>query len=108
VKYQVVVTSAALLELSEAAIWWAENRSLEQAAKWHEGISAALDGLRDNPEQHGYARENHAFSYTLRQLSYGLGRKPTHRAIFHISDLTVTVISVRHVAQENLRPPNRE
>jgi hypothetical protein len=40
--------------------------------------------------------------YTVRQLLYGIGRKPTHRAVFEVRGDTVYVLAVRHLAQDDL------
>ena len=103
-KYRVVFQRRAEMQFHQAAIWWAENRSPEQAAKWVEEFRAAIDGLQDNPQRHAYARENDYHPIELRQLLFGIGHRHTHRAIFYISDDTVQVVSVRHIAQRNLIP----
>jgi hypothetical protein len=37
-KYTVVITHPAEVELTVAAEWWAKNRSVEQALRWYEGF----------------------------------------------------------------------
>jgi hypothetical protein len=49
------------------------------------------------------AREHDEYAGDLRQLAFGLGRRPTHRIIFGIEDQTVTVLRVRHTSQRDLR-----
>ena len=101
---QVLVTSKAKQQLVACARWWAENRDVEQAARWLIGFEEAIDSLGTNPEQHGLARENNFYElpYPVRQLLYGLGRKPTHRAVFEVRGDTVYVVSIRHLAQDDL------
>lgn len=72
--------------------------------RWLEGFEKAIDSLVDRSEQHGLARENdlYEFPYPVRQLLYGLGKKPTHRAVFEVRGDTVFVVAVRHLAQDNL------
>ena len=103
-KFSVIITSKAGLQLVNCARWWSENRSADQAARWLDGFEAAIDALRDNPERHGFARENDYYEllFPVRQLLYGIGRKPTHRAVFEVRGDTVFVVAVRHLAQDDL------
>jgi plasmid stabilization system protein ParE len=102
--YHVFVTSRAKLQLSQCASWWAEHRSLEQAARWLDGFEQAIAALRHNPERHRLAQENDLYElpYPVRQLSYGIGKTPTHRAVFEIRGDTVFVVAIRHLAQDDL------
>jgi len=102
--YRITFTSKAKLELNQAAIWWAENRSLEQAAHWLEGFEAAIQSLSENPEKYPLAREDEHFPFSLRQLLYGVGGRPTHRAIFRIRNDEVILYGIRHVAQRDVSP----
>lgn len=103
-KFHVAVTSRASQQLAEAAIWWSEHRSTDQALRWLEGFEAAIAALSDTAEQHGLARENDLcdLSYPVRQLLYGIGSKPTHRALYEIRNDTVYVVAIRHLAQNDL------
>ena len=103
-KYRVVVDPRIHDQLREACRWWAENRSAEQAEQWYEGISKAIESLGENPLRHGLAPEDESFPIEVRNVLYGLSRKPTHRAIFTIRPDMVYVFSVRHVAQKPLTP----
>lgn len=80
--YDVLVTDNASTQLLKAAQWWAENRSVEQAKRWYLGFVNAIDSLQRNPERCALARENDDLPVTARELHYGIGSKPTHRAIF--------------------------
>lgn len=99
---RVVVTPKARIELYNAAIWWAENRDADQATRWLEGIEAAIDALRQNPEQYPAARENDDLPVQLRQQTFGLGKKPTHRIVFEIRVDELIVHAVRHLARDDL------
>ena len=68
--FRVTITSRAEAELYEAAVWWAENRSPDQALRWLEGYERAIASLADAPEKHSLAREDRDFPYTLHQLLY--------------------------------------
>lgn len=98
--YRVVLNERAESQLDGAYVWWATNRSQEQAARWYNGFLRALDSLRHSPERCSLAEENSFFSLEVRQLLFGLGRRPSHRALFTIRDEMVFVISIRHVAQD--------
>jgi plasmid stabilization system protein ParE len=104
VSHRVSITSKAEAELYGAALWWAEYRSQEQAFRWLEGFEAALAFLAENPERHPLAREDAEFPFSLRQLTYGLGGKPTHRAVFRIREDQVIVYGIRHLAQRDITP----
>lgn len=57
-KFSVVITSKARVQLVECARWWSEHRDPDQAARWLDAFEAAIDSLTEKPEQHGLAREN--------------------------------------------------
>jgi plasmid stabilization system protein ParE len=102
--YAVVITEQAAREMEDAAEWWARERSAEQAERWYSGIRQAISGLAEQPQRRPLAAENVDFSYELRELHFGLGSRPTHRAVFAIVKQTVVVLAVRHVAQDRIRP----
>jgi plasmid stabilization system protein ParE len=88
----------------DQALWWAENRSAEQAFSWLEGFERTLDSLAENPERCAVARESGAFDFIVRELHYGLSNKATQRAVFEIRGDEVIVHSIRHLAQRDLTP----
>lgn len=102
--FQVRLTSKAKTQLSAAALWWSDNRSVEQAARWLDGFEAAINSLSDRPEQHGLAPENAFYSlqFSVRQLLDSVGARPTHRAVFEIRGDIVYVVAIRHLAQDYL------
>ena len=100
--YQVRFTSKAQRQLAEVALWWAEHRSVEQATRWLDGFESAIQSLSENPERHVLAGESEAFDEPVRQLLFGLGSKPTHRALFEIRGDTVFVVAIRHLAQRDV------
>lgn len=87
-------------QLGAAYRWWAQNRSPEQAGRWYRGIEQAINGLKSQPERHGLAAENGKVLIELRQLLFGLGRRPTHRVLFTIRPECVYVLAMLHVAQD--------
>jgi plasmid stabilization system protein ParE len=100
--HHVVLTRRAECELEDAAAWWAENRSPDQAARWYAGFSEAIASLEREPHGCPLAPENGSFPYEIRELHYGLGSRLTHRAVFTIRPDMVLVLAIRHVAQAEL------
>lgn len=100
----VILTQPAFDDLRRNARWWAEHRSLEQAERWYDGFLAKLDFLETDAERCSLARENPEFPFELRELLFGLGSRPTHRALFTIRPSTVVVLAIRHAAQDAVTP----
>jgi plasmid stabilization system protein ParE len=90
--------------LEEGYAWWSKHRSPEQAIRWLNGFAAAIDAIAVNPRQHAKAAESHLFPYEVRELNFGLGPKPSHRALFVIRPEMVYVIAIRHLAQQPVSP----
>ena len=84
------------------AEWWARNRSVEEAERWYDGFIAAIESLSENPRRCPLARENDEVAHELRELHYGLGGHPTHRAIFIIRPDMILIVAIRHVSQADL------
>ena len=98
----VLITDCAQGELDGAHDWWAEHRSAEQANRWYCGFLEELKSLTNDAERFPLAAESRLFPYDVRQLNYGLGNKPTHRALFTIRHEQVVILRVRHLAQKPL------
>jgi plasmid stabilization system protein ParE len=90
--YRIFVTSRAKLQLIQSALWWADHRSPDQADRWLDGFETAIDALADNPERHGLAAENRYYDLPnpVRQLLYGLGKRPTHRGSLKFATISFT------------------
>ena len=101
-KYRVTIVPHAKRQLLELALWWSKHRSAAQAFDWLEGFEKLLGSLAKSPERHQMARENAVFDRELRELYFGLSKKPTHRAVFEIRESDVIVHSIRHLAQADL------
>lgn len=102
--YQVKLLPRAKWQLCDSALWWSENRSTEQAALWLDGFEAALQSLTHNPERWPLAPERDGVPFEIREMTYGLGRSKTHRAVFEIRQHEVIVYAIRHLAQDTLTP----
>jgi plasmid stabilization system protein ParE len=100
--YRVIVADRVAQELEATARWWGDHHSPEQAERWYSGFIVAIDSLQFEPERYPHAREEVRFAVELRQLNYGLGKHPTHRAVFTIQGSDVTFLAMRHLAQREL------
>ncbi len=103
-RFSVVLLPRAKQQLYDTALWWAEHRSRDQAARWLEGFEQHLLILEEDPERFPLAHENDAFPFCVRQLVYGLGRSKTHRALFEVRDDRVVVFAIRHLGQADVTP----
>jgi plasmid stabilization system protein ParE len=102
--YEVVLTERAHRQMEAAYCWWAENRSQPQAARWYNAFAQAMVSLEKDPELCALARENQLLPFEVRDLTFGVGKRLTHRAVFTIRPNLVLVLAVRHLAQESLLP----
>jgi plasmid stabilization system protein ParE len=102
--YRVLITGPAMQDLQAAHDWWAKHRSKEQAGRWYTHILAATRSLEHMPERCGPATENDLSLSGVRQLLFGLGRRPTHRIVFGIEGEEVIIFRVRHTSQDILAP----
>jgi len=100
----VILMDRAHQDLEDGCRWWAKHRSLEQADRWYDGFSAAIKRLATDAEQHALAAESKDLPLEVRQLNYGLGHRPTHRALFTIRPDMILVLRVQHLAQQSLTP----
>lgn len=69
---EVIVLPRAEPQLLDAAIWWSENRSSEQAFRWLEGFEKALTSLETDTRRLTIAPEDTLFDFPFRvqQLTY--------------------------------------
>ena len=100
----VVLTARAEREMEDSACWWAEHRSAEQASRWLTGLERLLDTPSARAPGCALAAEAADFRYELREIHFGIGRRPTHRAVFTIVETLVVVLTVRHAGRDRLKP----
>jgi plasmid stabilization system protein ParE len=100
--YVVLVMPSAQSDLHEIQTWWQKHRSAAQAHRWYYGFLKALLKLEKNPERMPLAPENGRWPFQVRQLTFGLSRRSTHRALFTIRKDSVAVLRVQHLAQQEL------
>lgn len=98
--HEVRIAEPAKQDLQAAFEWWRDNRSAEQAGRWYREIHKAILSLRELPLRCPPAFEADLIAQEMRQLAFGLGSRPTHRIVFAVAENTVTVLRVRHAAQD--------
>jgi plasmid stabilization system protein ParE len=100
--YRILISGPAERDIRETIAWWGENRSSEQAQRWYDSIYPAIATLSEHPDRCPVAPETDLLPTGIRQLQFGIGRRPTHRILFTIVGQEVRVLRVRHSAQQNL------
>ncbi len=100
-RYRVTVTPFAADNIRDAYRWYLKENPA-YAAKWREGIQAAILGLRTLPEAHGMAPEARVLGREVRQVLFGGGTR--WRIFFVIDGATVRVLHIRHGSRDNWRP----
>jgi len=98
----VILHDRAKAFLRNNARWWAEHHSAEEAERWFEGFVTAIASLSETHESHAKAPEDPEFPFTVRELHYGTGSRPTHRALFTVRPDMVYVFLIRHLAQRRV------
>lgn len=96
------ITTRAANDIDENVVWWAENRSTEQASRWYHGIKEFIDSLSVIPESRPLISEDVKSSFETREAYFGLSGRKTHRIVFQIQSDFVEVVTVRHLAQDEL------
>lgn len=99
--YRVEIAPAAEFDADEAYLWWAANRSPEQAGRWQQAFMSAVQSLTVRPERFPYSQDPHFRARDLRELHFGVGNSTTHRIFFRVLGQTVSIMRVLHHAQEN-------
>ena len=106
--YRVVLKNRVIRDIERNSRWWAEHHSTEQALQWYEAAFEAIYKLDALPESHPIADENDKFAYEIRELHFGTGSRPTHRAVFTIKGNEVHVLTIRNAAQNIITPEDAE
>lgn len=101
-KFQVNIQAGAHADI-EAAVEWIAERSPVRAARWHGRLLQAIQSLGSLPERCGLAPESETYGEPIRQLLYGK-RRGIYRILFVVRGDTVSVLHVRHGAQQFLDP----
>ena len=102
--FEVIVYQQAHDAILRNAVWWAVNHSKIEAEGWKGAIYDQVHQLTHMPKQHALAWENDEFSYELRQLRLGIGKRQTYRALFTVKDSAVHVLDFLAAEQDGVRP----
>ena len=62
------------------------------------------DSLAHDPKRWPLAPEHETLPLPLRQITCGVGRRPTHRVLFAVRGQRMVVYAVRHLAQRDICP----
>jgi hypothetical protein len=101
-RYRVILQPEALAAIDEAFSRF-QLSHLDFARQWVKGVWEAIRSLETLPLRCPLARENPYFEEEVRHLLYRQS-STVYRIIFTIvKDDTVSVVSVRHTAQEGLK-----
>ena len=105
-RFRVVVQPEAQAAF-ETAYQRMEEHSSERAKTWANGFVQAIESLAISLARCPVAPESQFFSQTIRQRLYGK-RGQQYRILFTIEKQTVSVLFIRHAAQDWLRPQEAE
>ena len=105
---EVRVLPRARYQITSIAEWWAQNRSVAQAQRWLDEVDDRLHELGVIVDRLPLAEESNEFEFPLKQLTFGIGRRLTHRLLLSIHNNVVYVHSVRHLAQQSITPEDIE
>lgn len=87
----------------ESAYAYIKQQSPDNAYQWAVGLMDAINTLKTFPTRCMLAPEDQFFRQEIRQLLYGKGRR-VYRILFTILGDAVSVLHIRHGAQEVLKP----
>jgi plasmid stabilization system protein ParE len=100
--YRLVITDRATRKLQSTYSWLEQHRSPALAKRWYEKFVAAISTLPSQADRYAAISEKVDYPHVLREMHFGLGKTPTHRAIFAIVHNEVVVLTIRHVAEDVL------
>lgn len=101
-KRHVIITGPAETDVLSNHQWWGENRSVDQANRWLEGIYAMMLELSTTAGTHSLATETMLRKAGIKQAPFGLGRRPSHSIIYGMEGQTVIIYRVRAFKQDSL------
>lgn len=102
-RYRIELAETAKADIREQARWLRDQASPAQAERWLAGLYKAIARLETRPLRWPLAAESDRFPEEIRELLYGRQRHK-HRILFKIANDTVSVLSVRHSARDELEP----
>jgi plasmid stabilization system protein ParE len=93
--YKTEITSKALSEIESAYRWMADNLGTTSVERWYENLTAKIESLGTFPNRCAIVQEAEGFDAIVRQLRVG-----KYRVLFSVDEMTVNILSVRHVKQQ--------
>jgi plasmid stabilization system protein ParE len=93
--YKTEITSKALGEIESAYRWMADNLGTTFVERWYENLTAKIESLGTFPNRCAIVQEAEGFDAIVRQLRVG-----KYRVLFSVDEMTVNILSVRHVKQQ--------
>jgi plasmid stabilization system protein ParE len=101
-KYRTRVLARAQGDL-DRFVAWLVKRSPAGAIAWYEAATQAIDDLRLNAQQHGFAFEGHGLREPVRDAFFKTKRGKRYRLLNRIDDLDVRILRVRGPGQPPVR-----
>lgn len=86
----------------EGSYAYIERDAPESAQQWAIGLMEAINSLETFPSRCLLAPEDKHFPQEIRQLLYGKPHR--YRILFTISEDAVSILHIRHTAQDTLKP----
>lgn len=100
--YRIRITFFAIEDMRSNHQWWFKNRSEAEADRWLIGIDKQIRALSSTANSETLATEVSLRKAEIRQATFGLGRKPSHRILFAIKGTEVVVYRIRAFKQDLL------
>jgi plasmid stabilization system protein ParE len=102
-EYRIILQPEAYEGMENGYTYIEQQQSTEAAHTWAVGLMDAINSLKTMPRRCHVARENDSFPYEIRQLLYGKGWR-AYRILFTIQEDAVSVLHIRHSAQDDIKP----
>jgi plasmid stabilization system protein ParE len=99
-KRRVTITNPAETDVHANYEWWAKNRSDEKAKRWLVGIYQAMLQLADDADIYSGATEEKLRQSGIKQASFGVGSRATHRILYRVLADEVIIFRVRAFKQD--------
>jgi plasmid stabilization system protein ParE len=103
VRYRVLLTSRAEMDVEAVLRWFCEQGANKSGARWLMRLQAKIKTLESQPGRCGLAAESGDIGDEVRELLMGLGRYK-HRILFKIIDRKVIILRVWHSSRNAITP----
>lgn len=102
-EYRIILQPEAYNGMERGYRYIEQRQSTEAAHAWAVGLMEAINSLQTMPRRCPIARESDVFPFEIRQLRYGK-KTQAYRILFTIRDDVVSILHIRHSAQDDLKP----